>query len=169
MSKYTDQEVETLLASGDAQKNEDGSITWAVENTYDKKPGTWLKRPPKAAPLITQETSAELARLRHDKRLQALSAGIALGGTQKFNIPMAEDETLMVMFAELTKVALDSENKDFIKAVKTIGDFTGLSQHKTKVEVDARTQTIEVSASGAKILASSPAIQRLQENNDGTG
>ena len=60
MPKYTETELLHLIENGDAQVNESGSITWSINNTYDNKPGTFLKRPPGAAPLITEKTAANL-------------------------------------------------------------------------------------------------------------
>ena len=60
MPKYTDNEVNQFINDSDAQQNDSGSITWALNNKYNKKPGTFLRRPPGAAPLITEETGADM-------------------------------------------------------------------------------------------------------------
>ena len=61
MPKYTNKEIELFLRREDAQINDNGSITWSISNTQHKKPGTFLRRPPGAAPLITEETGADMA------------------------------------------------------------------------------------------------------------
>jgi hypothetical protein len=165
MSTYTDDELGVLLASGDAQENSDGSITWAIDNSYDKKPGTWLIRPPKAAPLITQEISVELAKLRHEKRLVALEDGLALGASKAIGQAVTSDEAVMLLTATLTEAGFDITRKDYSRLIKIIYDVLGLTQHKTKVDIDARRQSIEVSAEGVKIIDSSPAIKRLRKSN----
>jgi len=63
---YTKKEVGQFILDGDAQENESGSITWSVGNRYDKKPGTFLKRPPGAAPIIDSELGIELGKKRQE-------------------------------------------------------------------------------------------------------
>ena len=60
MSKYTEEEINLFLQREDAQINDNGSITWSIDNTQGRKPGTFLQRPPGAAPLITEDTAADL-------------------------------------------------------------------------------------------------------------
>ncbi len=166
MSKYTDEDLESLLASGDAQRNEDGSITWTTENAHDKKPGTWLERPPQAAPLITQETSIDMAKLRHERRQVALEDGFAMGIGESLGQILTSDEALTAMIAKFAQQGMNIDRKDYHRIVKTLLDTLGLSQPKVKVEVDQRTQKIEVSASEIKILTDSPAVRRLIDGQD---
>ena len=167
MSKYTDEELEEFLASGDAQKNEDGSVTWAVDNSLEKKPGTWLVRPPQAAPLISTETGTDMARLRYEKRMQSLESAMAVGIGNVLGVPLTSDEAFEAMMAKFAEQGMDINRKDYTRIIKIFMDAFGLSQPKVKVEVDRREQKIEISASEVKILQQSPAIQRLvSDNND---
>jgi hypothetical protein len=164
MSKYTQEELDSLLASGDAQKNENGSITWAVDNAYDKKPGTWLVRPPEAAPLITPEKGVELAILRKDKRRQAVEEGFALGIGDAINTALTTDEALTAFVALVAKTATDTGRKDFARLAQMLFEMMEATPEK-KVEIDRRVQTIDMS--GASVLIEgSPAIQRLLDNGD---
>ncbi len=163
---YTDEELEGLLASGDAQENEDGSVTWTVSNTYDKKPGTWLVRPPQAAPLITTDTGADLARIRQENRQLALAEGFAVGIGESIDQILTSDEALSAMMARFAEQGMNVKRKDYQRIVKTLFDVLGLTQHKTKVEIDQREQKIEISASEIKILSNSPAVQRLLDKKD---
>ena len=163
---YTDEELEGLLASGDAQENEDGSVTWAANNIYDKKPGTWLVRPPQAAPLITTDTGADLARIRQENRQLALAEGFAVGIGESIDQILTSDEALSAMMARFAEQGMNVKRKDYQRIVKTLFDVLGLTQHKTKVEIDQREQKIEISASEIKILSNSPAVQRLLDKKD---
>jgi len=165
MSKYTDEELEEFLASGDAQKNEDGSVTWAVDNSLEKKPGTWLVRPPQAAPLITEETGTDMARLRYEKRIQSFESGLATGIGNILGVPLTPDEALEALTIRLAEQGMDVERKDYTRIVKMLYDVLGLSQPKVRVNVDQREQKIEISASEVKILQQSPAIQRIVDQN----
>ncbi len=163
---YTDEELEGLLASGDAQENEDGSVTWAANNIYDKKPGTWLVRPPQAAPLITTDTGADLARIRQENRQLALAEGFAVGIGESIDQILTSDEALSAMMARFAEQGMNVKRKDYQRIVKTLFDVLGMTQHKTKVEIDQREQKIEISASEIKILSNSPAVQRLLDKKD---
>ena len=168
MSKYTDEELAEFLVSGDAQENDDGSVTWAVDNSHNRKPGTWLRRPPQAAPLITEDTGAGLARIRQEKRQLALEDGIAIGvGEALGGKLVTTDEALTAIVARLAEEGMDSSRKDYVRIVTLVLETLGLTQHKTKIDIDQRTQKIEVSASEVKILQQSPAIQRLVDESDG--
>ena len=164
MSKYTEEELDSLLASGDAQRNENGSITWAADNTHNKKPGTWLVRPPEAAPLITSETGMELAVLRKDKRRQAVEEGFALGIGDAINTALTTDEALTAFVALVAKTATDTGRKDFARLAQMLFEMMEATPEK-KVEIDRRVQTIDMS--GASVLIEgSPAIQRLLDNGN---
>ncbi len=163
---YTDEELEGLLASGDAQENDGGSITWTANNSYNKKPGTFLVRPPQAAPLITTDTGADLARIRQENRQLALAEGLAIGVGKDLGQILTSDEALAAMVARFAEQGMDVTRNDYQRIVKTILDVLGLTQHKTKVEIDQREQKIEISASEIKILSNSPAVQRLLDKKD---
>ena len=163
---YTDEELGALLASGDAQENEGGSITWTVDNSYGKKPGTFVKRPPQAAPLITQETGADLARIRQENRQMALAEGFAVGVGNALSQILTPDEALAALTARLAEQGMNTSRKDYQRIVKTLFDVLGLTQPKTKINVDQREQKIEVSASEIQILSNSPAVQRLLDKQD---
>ncbi len=168
MSKYTDEELEHLLTSGEAQKNEDGSITWAADNSYDKKPGTWLVRPPQAAPLITSETGQELAIVRKEKRRQAVEDGFALGVGEAINMALTTDEALTAFVALVAKTATDTGRKDFARLAQLLFEMLEATPQK-KVEIDQRQQTIDMSGASIQLLEGSPAIQRLLGSKDGAG
>lgn len=163
---YTNEELDSFLASGDAQENEGGSITWAINNSYDKKPGTFLVRHPDAAPLITSETGAGLARIRQEKRQEALAEGFAIGIGEAIDQILTSDEALVAMMAKFAEQGMDVNRQDYQRIVKTLFDVLGLTQHKTKVEIDQREQKIEISDSEIQILSNSPAVQRLLDNQD---
>jgi len=174
MPNYTDEELERLLASGEAAQHEDGSITWAPDNTLDKKPGTWLVRPPQAAPLITSETGQELAILRMEKRRKALEDGFAEGVTQAVNDALGEDgnkilttdEALMALASVAGQAAMNPGRKDFARLLQLwLEALQALPQKK--IEIDQRKQTIDMSKSSIKILGNSPAISRLLADDDG--
>ena len=172
MSKYTDEELAEFLVSGDAQKHEDGQITWSVDNSLGKKPGTYLSRPPQAAPLYDSDTGADGARLRIEARRLALENGIAIGVSEALDDilggkPLTTDEALTAIVARLAREGMDTERKDYVRIVALVLETLGLTQHKTKIDIDQRTQKIEVSASEVKILQQSPAIQRLVDESDG--
>jgi len=167
MSKYTDEDLESLLASGDAVRNEDGSITWTAENIHNKKPGTWLIRPPQAAPLITTETGADMAVLRKAKRRQALEEGFAVGIGASIEEVLTTDEALSVFTAMVAQTAMDTGRKDFARLAKMLFEALEAMPQK-RVEIDQRTQTIDMSKSSFNLLESSPAIQRLIDKNNGT-
>ena len=169
MPTYTDDELERLITSGDAQKNDDGSITWAVNNSLDKKPGTWLRRPPKAAPLITEETGAEMADLRKAARRQAVEAGITIGiqAALESDIPLTGDEAVMVLASKVAEAAMDVDRKDFARVIEMALELMEAKPQK-KIEIDQRRQTIDMSNSSVQILQDSPAIQRLLEGNGAT-
>jgi len=165
MPSYTEDELDALLASGDAQKNDDGSITWAVDNIHDKKPGTWLVRPPQAAPLITSETGQELAVLRKAKRRQAVEEGFALGIGDAINVALTTDEALTAFVALVAKTATNTGRKDFARLAQMLFEMMEATPQK-KVEIDQRRQTIDMSGASIQLLENSPAIQRLLGNGD---
>ena len=172
MSKYTDEELDSLLASGDAQENEDGSITWAVDNTQGKKPGTWLIRPPQAAPLINEETATALALRRHEVRRVKKEAGFALG-IQKalekegydLNEPLMPDDAVMALMAKWAEESMNIDRKDAVRLLTVMMEAMEMTPRK-KVEIDQRQQTIDLSGSSIQLLEGSPAIQRLLNEKD---
>lgn len=157
MPKYTDEEIDALLLSGDVQENDDGSVTWAADNSFDKKPGTWLRRPPKAAPLITTDTGAELAKIRQEKRRLAIEEGVAIGVSMALEDvlggkPITTDEAVTAVVARLAEQGMDPSRKDYVRVVQLVFDTLGLLGPKTKVEVDARKQTIVLDREELKVL-----------------
>lgn len=164
MSKYTDEELASLLASGDAVEQEDGSITWAVDNSYDKKPGTWLVRHPQAAPLITPETGQEMALIRKERRRQAIEEGFAIGVGEAINTALTTDEALTAFMALVAKTATDTGRKDFARLADMLFEMLEAKPQK-KVEIDQRKQTIDMSRASIQLIEGSPAIQRLLNND----
>ena len=75
-------------------------------------------------------------------------------------------EALSAMMARFAEQGMNVKRKDYQRIVKTLFDVLGLTQHKTKVEIDQREQKIEISASEIKILSNSPAVQRLLDKKD---
>ncbi len=61
---------------------------------------------------------------------------------------------------------MNTNRKNYQRIVKTLFDVLGLTQHKTKVEIDQREQKIEISASEIKILSDSDAVQRILDKKD---
>ena len=55
---------------------DDGSVRHAPGT---EKAGTYIERPPQAAPLITKENASQLAKRKHELRQQAVEEGLALG------------------------------------------------------------------------------------------
>lgn len=169
MPTYTDEEVSEFITVGDAQQNEDGSITWAADNSLDKKPGTWLRRPPQAAPLITEENATEMALVRRERRRQAVEEGITAGVLKALesDVPLTSDEAVAVLASKVAEAAMDIGRKDFARVADMALELMEAKQQK-KIEIDQRRQTIDMSGSSIKILRESPAIQRLIEGNGET-
>ena len=161
---YTQEEVEILLASGDAQENESGSVTWAKGNQYHKKPGTFVVRPPQAAPLITQETASQMALTRRERRREAIEEGFAMtiGELADTPVPLTADEALAIYTAKLTEAAFDSNRKDFARLANLILEIIEAKPQK-KIEVDQRRQSIHINTERLDLAGQSPAIQRLLE------
>jgi len=166
MPTYTDEELEQFIISGDAQENESGSVTWAVDNQYGKKPGTFLRRPPGAAPLIDEDSAKELALVRQDRRLQAAQEGVSIGISKALEsgIPLTKDEATLALGAILGEAAVDLSRKDFARVMDMALEIMEAKKQK-KIEIDQRRQTIDMSQASVQILADSPAIKRLLEGN----
>jgi len=60
MPKYTEEQIQAMIDKDDVVRAEDGSVRWAANNSMDKKPGTYVSRPPNAAPLIETEIAREM-------------------------------------------------------------------------------------------------------------
>lgn len=157
MSKYTDEEIEAFLVSGDAIEHDDGSITWAKDNSLDKKPGTWLRPHPDGAPIITSETGAELAKLRQEKRRLAIEEGVAIGVANALEDvlggkPITTDEAVTAIAARLAEQGMDTGRKDYVRVVQLVLDVLGLIGPKAKIEIDARKQTIVLDKEELRVL-----------------
>ena len=121
MSKsHTDDEVAGLLALGEAVEHEDGSIRWGPSNSLSKQPGSLLRRPPQAAPLITTDMATEYAERRLDKRKEAIEAGFATGVGDSIGRPVTTDEALSILMAKLAGAGLDIDRRDYAKIVKIL-------------------------------------------------
>jgi len=54
-------DIQELKESSEVQEYDDGSIRWTPKNRQGKKAGTYLQRPPQAAPLISKATARQMA------------------------------------------------------------------------------------------------------------
>ena len=140
---YSDQEVADFVAVGEAQVNEDGSITWTTANTQSKKAGTWLKRPPGAAEIITTDKAVDLGKARQEKRRLAIEEGFAQGVGKQLNMSLTTDEAIAAMIGKLGEMGVDTGRKDVLQAIRLAIEVLGLGPKK-EVNIDQRRQIIEI-------------------------
>ena len=111
------------MGSGDAVNHEDGSVRFASGNKLDKQPGALIRRHPKAAPLITEETAVDYAETRRDKRREAMEAGFAVGIGQEIGQILGTDEAMSVFMSRLAKAGLDIERRDYARVAQIIIEY----------------------------------------------
>jgi hypothetical protein len=140
----TEDEIVTLIASGDAVKHEDGSVRWASGNSQDKQPGALVVRPPTAAPIITAETGAELAKKRQEARRQAIEDGFVAGISKASGkTGITSDEAVGILVAKMAEAGYQVTGRDAMRAIQQIVEVMGLAEKK-EVVVDQRKQIIEI-------------------------
>ena len=108
------------MGSGDAVNHEDGSVRFAPGNKLDKQPGAFIRRPPQAAPLITEEVAAEYAETRLDKRREAIEAGFAIGVGKVIGQILGTDDAMSVFMAKLAEAAMDIERRDYARVAQLV-------------------------------------------------
>ena len=139
----SDEEVASLVASGEAQTNPDMSITWAKSNTLGHRAGTWLRRPPGAAEIITTDKAVDLGKARQEKRRLAIEDGFAQGVGKKLNMSLTTDEAIAAMIAKLGEMGVDTDRKDVLQAIRLAIEVLGLGPKK-EINIDQRKQIIEI-------------------------